>query len=95
MELRFEVTDKQEAEKRDTGPRETLGFLGDASGKEPACQCKRHKRHRLAPWVGKISWRKRKWQPAPVFLPGKSHGQRSLVGHSSWGRKESDMTEAT
>ena len=38
------------------------------------------------PWVGKISWR-RKWQPAPVFLPGKSHGWRSLVGYSPWGHK--------
>ena len=44
------------------------------------------------PWVGKISWR-RKWQPTSVFLPGKSHGRRSLVGYSPWGRKESDMTE--
>ena len=44
------------------------------------------------PWVGKIPWR-RKWQPTPVFLPGKSHGQRSLAGYSSWGHKESDMTE--
>ena len=44
------------------------------------------------PWVGKISWR-RKWQPTPVFLPGKSHGQRNLVGYSPWGRKESDTTE--
>ena len=41
------------------------------------------------PWVGKISWR-RKWQPTPVFLLGKSHGRRSLVGYSPWGRKESD-----
>ena len=93
MELRFEVTDKQEAEKRVAGLRESLGFPGNASGKEPACQYKRRKRHRLVPWVGKISWRRRKWQPAPAFLPGKSHGQRSLVGHSSWGRKESDMTK--
>ena len=38
------------------------------------------------PWVKKIPWR-RKWQPTPVFLPGKSHGQRSLVGYSSWGHK--------
>ena len=38
------------------------------------------------PWVGKIHWR-RKWQPTPVFLPGKSHGQRSLVGYSPWGCK--------
>ena len=37
--------------------------------------------------------RKRKWQPTPVFLPGKSHGQRSLAGYSPWGLKESDTTE--
>ena len=42
--------------------------------------------------VGKIPWR-RKWQPTPVFLPGESHGQSSLVGCSPWGRKESDTTE--
>ena len=35
----------------------------------------------------------RKWQPTPVFLPGKLHGQRSLVGYSPWGRKGSDTTE--
>ena len=46
------------------------------------------------PWVWKIPWRKA-WQPTPVFLPGESHGQRSLVGYSPWGCKESDMTEAT
>ena len=44
------------------------------------------------PWVGKISWR-REWIPTPVFLPGESHGQRSLVDCSSWGCKESDVTE--
>ena len=37
------------------------------------------------PWVGKIPWR-RKWHPTPVFLPGESHGRRSLVGYSPWGR---------
>ena len=37
----------------------------------------------------------RKWQPTPVFLPGESQGQRSLVGCRPWARKESDMTEAT
>ena len=42
--------------------------------------------------VGKILWR-RKWQPTPVFLPGESHGQRSLVGYTPWGHKESDPTE--
>ena len=44
------------------------------------------------PWVWKIC-SKRKWQSTPVLLSGKSHGQRSLVGYSPWGRKESDMTE--
>ena len=37
-------------------------------------------------WVGKIPWR-RKWQPTPLFLPGQSHGQRSLVGYSPWHQK--------
>ena len=46
------------------------------------------------PGVGKISWR-RKWQPTPIFLPGKSHGWRSLVGSSPWGCKEWDMIEMT
>ena len=41
-----------------------------------------------------MHWR-RKWQPTPVFLPGESHGRRSLVGCSPWGRTESDTTEAT
>ena len=44
------------------------------------------------PRVGKVLW-SRKWQPIPVFLPGKLHGQRSLVGYSTRGCKESDMTE--
>ena len=44
------------------------------------------------PWVGKILWR-RKWQPTPVLLPGKSRGWRTMVGYSSWGRKELDATE--
>ena len=57
-----------------------------------ACQCRRHKRHRFNPWVGKIPWR-RAWQPTPVFLPGEFHGQRSLAGYSSWNHKESEMTE--
>jgi len=57
------------------------GFPGGASGKEPACQCRRHKRCGLDPWVRKITWR-RAWQPTPVLLPGESHGQRSLEGYS-------------
>ena len=47
---------------------------------------------RVHPWVGNILWR-REQQPTPVFLPGESHGQRSLMGYSPWGHKESDTTE--
>ena len=68
------------------------GFPCSASGKELACQCRRHKRHRFDPWVRKIPWI-RAWQPTPVFLPGESHGQRSLACYSPWGCKESDTTE--
>ena len=48
-----------------------LGFPGGTSGKEHACQCRRHKRLGFDPLVGKIPWR-RAWQPTPVFLPGES-----------------------
>ena len=57
---------------------------GGTSGKEPACQCKRHKRPGFDTWVGKIPWR-RTWQPTAVFLPGESHGQRSSVGATRLG----------
>ena len=64
----------------------SLGFPGGTSGTEPACQCRRLKRLRgRSPGVG--------WLPIPVFLLGKFHGQKSLVGYSPWGQKESDMTE--
>ena len=69
-----------------------MGFPGGASGEECACQCRRHRRHRFDPWVGKIPWR-RAWKPTPVFLPGESHGQRSLAGYSPWGCKELDMID--
>ena len=72
--------------------RRTWGFPRWRSGKESACQCRRCKRHGFNPWVGNIPW-SRKWQSAPVFLPGKFHGQRSLVGCSPQGCKESDTTE--
>ena len=65
---------------------------GGASGKEPACQYRSHKRRGFDPWVGKIPWRRTR-QPTPVFLPGESHGLRSLVGCSPRGHKESDTTE--
>ena len=56
------------------------GFPRWLSGKEFACQCRRCRRHRFDPSVGKIPWR-RKWQPAPVFLLGKFQKQRSLLGY--------------
>ena len=62
------------------------------SGKGSACQSKRWRRHGFDPWVEKIPCR-RYWQPTPVFLTGKSHGQRSCVGYSPWGCKESGTTE--
>ena len=67
------------------------GFPGGASGKEPACQCT-HKRHRFDPWVGKILLNGT-WQPTPEFLPGESHGQRSLARYSPQGQRQWDTTE--
>ena len=61
--------------------------IKDIKGKET-------ERHGSDPWVGKILWR-RAWQPAPVFLPGESHGLKSLMGYSPQGCKELDTTEAT
>ena len=54
--------------------------------KESTCQCRKCKKCGFDPWVLKIPWRM-KWQPTPVFLPGKVHGQRSLEGYSPWGCK--------
>ena len=59
-----------------------------AHNKEPTCNAG----DPGSPWVGKIRWR-RKCQSTPVFLPGESHGQRSLAGYNWWGFKESDITE--
>ena len=64
------------------------------SGKELICQFRRLKRHGFDPWVGKIPWRQ-KWQPTTVFLPGESHGQRSLGVYSPWSCKELDTAEVT
>ena len=64
-------------------------FSGGSDGKESTCNLGDLS---LIPWVGKIPQR-RAWQPTPVFLPGESHGQRSLAGYSQWDHKESDTTE--
>ena len=71
----------------------TKGLPRRRSGEEPACQRGRPRRHGSDPWVGKIPWRRAR-QPTPVFLPGESHGQRSLAGYSPRGCKELDTTEA-
>ena len=62
------------------------GFPRWLSGKESACERRRCSRREFDPWVGKIPCR-RKWQPTPVFLSGKFHGQGSHVAHSPWGHK--------
>ena len=60
---------------------------GGCSGKESTCQGRRLKRRRFDAWGGK---RRRKWQSTGVFLPGKSHGLRSLADYSPWGHKKSN-----
>ena len=60
--------------------------------KNPPANAGRHKRHRFHPWVGNIPCRKA-WQPTPVFLPAKSHGQRDRVGYRPWVLTELNMTE--
>ena len=62
-------------------------FSGGASGREPASQCRRHKRHRFDLWVGKILWR-RAWKPTPVFLPGES------IGRVAWWAKVHRVTKS-
>ena len=62
-----------------SAPTVLSGFPGGASAKEPTCQCWRHNMLRFDPWVRKVLSR-RAGQPTPVYLPGKSHEQRRLVG---------------
>ena len=65
-----------------------LSFPGGSDGRLSL----QYRRPGFDPWVGKIPWR-RAWQPTPVFPPGKSHRQKSLVGYTPWICKELDMTE--
>ena len=62
----------------------TLGFPGGSVAKNPPL---------VQDTLGREDPLQKEWQPTPVFLPGESHGQRSLVGYSLWGHKELDMTE--
>ena len=73
----------------------TMLFADFPSGsvvKNPPSNQESHRSHRFNPWVRKIPWR-RAWQPTALFLPGESHGQKTLVGYSLWGLKQSDTTE--
>ena len=74
---------------KSTSPKLDTSFPGGSVVKNLPANARRS---RFDPWMGKIPWR-RKWQPSQVLLPGESHGQRTLVGYSPWGRKESDTTE--
>ena len=70
------------------------GFPKWLSNEESFCQCRRCRRWDFDPWVRKIPW-SRKWKPTPVFLPGKSHRQRSLAGYSPWSQKRVEHDLAT
>ena len=91
-EKRREVKSKGEREKytqlnadfQSTARREKKAFLNE--------QCKEIKENNRISKTRDVFWR-RQWHPTPVLLPGKSHGQRSLVGCRPWGREESDTTE--
>ena len=71
----------------------SVGILSPKDNQqEPSCQCRRGKRCRFDCWVGKIPWR-RKWQLSLIFLPGKFHGERSLMGYCPWDHRELHMAE--
>ena len=61
-------------------------FSINSEGKNPLAIQEMRQQPQVDPWVRKIPWR-RKWQPTPALLPGKSHGQRSLAGYCPWGCK--------
>ena len=62
-------------------------FPGGTGGKEPTCQCRRHKRCGFSPWVGKILW-SRTWEPTAVCLPGEPSWTEEPGGYSPWGCRE-------
>ena len=75
-------------------PAVPLGFPDGSAREESACRAGDSGDTGSIPGLGR-SPGGGKWQPTPVFLPGEFHGQRSLVGYSPWGLKESDMTKVT
>ena len=86
LDVQAEMSEYTVKEKGDRNLRcSSLGFpSGSVVKNRPAKQ-----ETQVQSWGRKIPWR-RKWQPTPVFLPEKSHGQRSLAGYSPWGHKEWD-----
>ena len=70
-----------------------MGFPGGLHGKESAASAGDTRDVGLIPGSGRKIPGRREWQPMPVFLPGKFYRWSSLVDHSPWGHKESDMTE--
>ena len=73
-------------EKKNMQARTLLGFPGGSVLKKKKKTHLQSRRRGFDPWVRKITQR-RKWHPIPVFLPGESYGQRSLVGYSPWGHR--------
>ena len=71
-----------------------MGLPWWLSGKESTCNAGVAGDVGSIPGLGRFPWR-REWQPTLIFLPGESHGQRSLAGYSPLGHRESDMTEVT
>ena len=69
-----------------------MAYMGKECKNEWIYVYMQHRGPRFDPWVEKIPWR-RKWQPTPVLLPGRSHGWRSLASYSPWGHKELDTTD--
>ena len=71
-----------------------MGLPGGISGKESAYNARDAEEVSSITESGRFPWR-RDWQPTPVFLPGESHGQRSLAGYSPYSHKELDTTKVT
>ena len=84
----YNILDSSKGSQRLAGDIPSWGLPWWLSGKESIYQCRRR---RFDPWIGKGPWRS-KWQPTPVFLPGKSHGQRSLVAYSPWGGSQRGLS---
>ena len=90
--MEFMVQPSQEGVGR-TDFKKYMSFPGGLVVKNPPASARDRRDTGSTPRSGRSL--EREWQPTPVFLPGESHGQRSLTGYSPWGHKESDTTEVT